>query len=228
MLKVMKGSELMETIEVIDWIWKKIIPRNHVTVLASRGGIGKSAFALWLADQLTGEGKRVLYIDAERCGSSIKTRNLNWKLPHFNDISFTCEQVGTTPDGKVRNETACFSELTKLNDIVGKELYDLVILDSLTIIGRAVNMNNQGETANLLKELTATASIGRTGILLLAHTKKFQYDNQELTIDSVSGNAAITDLSRSVLLMERGLNPEQRILHNVKNKIGRASCRERV
>ena len=58
MLRLEKGKKAMENIKPLEWIWKPLIPRNCISILASRGGVGKSGFALWLANELSREGKK--------------------------------------------------------------------------------------------------------------------------------------------------------------------------
>ena len=66
------------------------------------------------------------------------------------------------------------------------------------------------------EELTKTAVECNTGILILAHTKKKQEKDESINLDSVAGSGAITDLARSVLLMDFGTNEEERIISQLK------------
>lgn len=209
---LLRGSEIMENVPEVSWLWEEIIPRKFITILASRGGVGKSGFALWLADMLTGQGMTVLYVDAERCGSHIVQRAKAWQLHNFNDILFTSEKL---TDQCV--ETAEHKTTADLQAYVIESKADLVILDSLTILARKLDMNKRETIAQFFEEITGVANHGNAGILLLAHTKKVQLDNQELNIDSIAGSGAITDLARSVLLMEKGLTETERIIHHIKS-----------
>jgi predicted ATP-dependent serine protease len=209
--KLYCGDSLMKKVREIEWIWEPLIPRNCISILASRGGVGKSAFALWLADLLTGQGKKVLYMDAERCGFHIKQRVLEWNLQNWKEIIFTgCEQE----DGSA--QTGAPSTTTEIHTLIKECSPDLVILDSLTMFARGFDSNRREAVAIYLEELTKIASECNTGILLLAHTKKRQIGDDTITLDSIAGSGAITDLARSVMLMDFDYAEEGRIITQLK------------
>lgn len=201
----------MENIKPLEWVWKPLIPRNCVSILASRGGVGKSGFALWLANELSREGKTVLYVDAERCGYHIKQRINDWNLDSWKEILFL---ISDLCDGSV--QTAAPSTIVELYEFIKKCSPDLVILDSLTIFARGLDSNRRDVMAMYFEELTKAAVECNTGILILAHTKKKQNNEDQLSLDSIAGSGAITDLARSVMLMDFGSKPDDRIVSQLK------------
>jgi predicted ATP-dependent serine protease len=211
MIKLAKGNDAMGNIKPLEWIWEPLIPRNCVSILASRGGVGKSGFALWLANELAGIDKEVLYIDAERCGFHIKQRIKDWNLKHWEKITFT---VSDLIDGST--QTAAPSTFVELYDLIKQCHPDLVILDSLTVFSRGIDTNSRCVMAGWFEELTKIASECNTGILLLAHTKKKQNIDDSITLDSIAGSGAITDLARSVMLMDFDYGEEDRIITQLK------------
>jgi len=211
MIYLVDGVIAMQNINPLEWIWEPLIPRNCVSILASRGGVGKSGFALWLANLLAGEGKRILYVDAERCGCHIKQRTEDWTLDNLSKIIFTVENL---EDGS--SQTAAPSTLVELHQIVKDCLPDLVILDSLTVFARSLDTNRRDHMAQYLEELTKICIECNSGILLLAHTKKKQQGEDTLTLDSVAGSGAITDLARSVMLMDFASDADGRIITQLK------------
>jgi len=213
MIRLAKGVEAMKNIKPLEWIWEPLIPRSSVSILASRGGVGKSGFALWLADKLAGKGKNILYIDAERCGYHIKQRSEDWALKHLDKIMFTISDLA---DGS--SQTAAPNTLIELYNII-KECDpspDLVILDSLTIFARGLDTNRRDIMATYFEEMTKIAVECDTGILMLAHTKKRQSPDDALNLDSVAGSGAITDLVRSVMIMDFDAGENGRIITQQK------------
>ena len=211
MLRLEKGKKAMENIKPLEWIWKPLIPRNCISILASRGGVGKSGFALWLANELSREGKKILYVDAERCGYHIKQRIKDWNLDSWENIIFTVDDL---IDGSI--QTAAPATIIELYNLIKTCSPDLVILDSLTVFSRGLDSNRRDVMAVYFEELTKTAVECNTGILILAHTKKKQEKDESINLDSVAGSGAITDLARSVLLMDFGTNEEERIISQLK------------
>jgi len=213
--KVFKGKELMETIKPLRWIWEPLIPRAFITVLASRGGVGKTGFSLWLANKLKSEGMEVLYVDYESCGPHHKQRRSDWNLPYLDDIYFYGED-GQTCGVKDENE---------LEMIVNQVRPDLIILDSLTSLLNGRNVDSRQEMAKLQQRLTNIAVKNDCGILELAHNRKKQMQDLDINTDSVAGSAGITDMARSVLMMDfgDGSDKRERIIRQKKSNFAAAS-----
>lgn len=207
MTRLAQGVSIMTGIKPIEWIWEPLIPRNCLSILASRGGVGKSGFALWIANELSREGKKVLYIDAERCGYHITQRIKDWNLDSWEKIIFT---ISDLPDGSI--QTSAPSTIIELYNLIKQCNPDLVILDSLTVFARTLDTNRRDAMAVYFEELTKTAVELNVGILILAHTKKRQSQDEQLTLDSIAGSGAITDLARSVMIMDFGTTEDERIL----------------
>ncbi len=223
-ITLVKGVEAMKNIKPLEWIWEPYIPRNCVSILASRGGVGKSGFALWLANELAAKGKKIVYIDAERCGYHIKQRSEDWNLSHLNDIEFAMTQL---EDGSA--QTSAPTTLVDLYDLIRSynktklRKIDLIILDSLTVFARSLDTNRRDTMAMYLEEMTRIAVECDTGILLLAHTKKKQSSDDMLNLDSIAGSGAITDLARSVMVMDFGSSPDVRIIKQMKINLSASS-----
>jgi len=210
-----KGIDLMKNDRKLEWIWKNVIPKAYITLLASRGGVGKSGFALYLCDHLVGEGYKVVYVDAERCGSHIKDRMLEWKLKNAGEICFTGVMQ---EDGYF--ETCAPNNLSELGVDLMAESPDFIVIDSLTSIAKNYDINSRPTMAIFYDTLSKVCSKTNAAILLLCHTRKTPAGiDAELNLDSIAGSGAITDLARSVLLMDygsTGITGPERVLHHVK------------
>lgn len=208
-----RGFDLMKNDRKLEWIWKNIIPKAYITLLASRGGVGKSGFALYLCDKLVGDGYKVVYVDAERCGSHIKDRMLEWKLKNAGEICFTGV---TQEDGYF--ETCAPNNLSELGVELMAETPDFIVIDSLTSIAKNYDINSRPTMAVFYDTLSKVCSKTNAAILLLCHTRKTPAGiDAELNLDSIAGSGAITDLARSVLLMDYGSTDTERVLFHVKS-----------
>lgn len=213
-----RGKQYMDKIKPVEWLWYPLIPKNCISILASRGGVGKSGFALWLANELSSKNKSVCYIDAERCGFHIKQRISDWNLSHWEKINFIFSDL---PDGSI--QTGSPSTILELSSLIKQCSPDLTILDSLTVFSRNLDTNRREVMAHYFEELTKIAVESNCAILILAHTKKKQFDDEALNLDSIAGSGAITDLARSVLIMDFGKSDNERIISQLKINLAEKS-----
>jgi len=207
------GVTVMKAIKPLEWIWEPLIPRSCVSVLASRGGVGKTGFALWLANFLAGQGKKVIFFDAERVGFHHKDRASKWNMEHLDKIQFVLNTEDDLPT------TTSPETIVEMYDLVREYSPDLVIIDSFTSLSKTFDSNRRDHVAQFYAELSKISVGCDTGILLLAHNKKKQTgDDGSITLDSISGSGAITDLSRSVMTMDFDKNnrPNGRIITQTK------------
>ena len=217
-ITIFKGIKLTMNKRKLEWIWDGRIPRGYISVLAAEGGIGKSGLALYLADKFTGEGMKVMYVDAEKCDTHIAERFRTWNLPHANSIYFT---------GKIRHDgdyaTGVYGSMVSLVRILAEEKPDLVILDSLTSLGSAYDLNQSNNVAAFYKVLEELTEKGNAAVLIIAHLRKPMHDGEtEIRNSAISGSAAIVNLARSVMLMkEDQKNPDNRILVHGKCNMAR-------
>jgi predicted ATP-dependent serine protease len=212
-------GELFEEIEDVKFLIDPIIPVGYITLLAARGGVGKSAYALYLSNKLIQEGKKVLYFDGESTASIFKKRCVDWNLSNWKDILTV-----RLKDRKIPAGTYCPTLIPKIDSVIEMCNPDLVVIDSLTSLARAKNLNEKKDVSNIFLDLNSVASRNNTAILLLAHTKKKQNQDEFITLDSIAGSGTITDFSRSVLLMENEFNSDIRTITQVKNNISKCAA----
>lgn len=209
MKTLVTGLPAMSNIKPIEWLWEPLIPKNCISVLASRGGMGKSGFALWISAELGKSGYKILYLDAERTGFHIKQRVEDWNL----DISNITFYLDSCEDGST--STCAPGTLVEMAKIVEESKPDLVIIDSLTALSNGMDLNRREVVAHYMKELTRMASTNHTGILILAHNNKKTSDDIPL-LDSIAGSGAITDLARSAMVIDEFGTDGSRIITQVK------------
>lgn len=211
-------GELFDEIKDVKFLIDPIIPVGYITLLAARGGVGKSAYALHLSNKLIQEGKKVLYFDGESTASIFKKRCIEWNLSHWREILTL-----RLKDKKVPAGTYCPTLITKIDSAIKECKPDFVVIDSLTALARTISLNEKKDVSNIFIDLMGVASRNNTAILLLAHTKKKQNQDELITLDSIAGSGTITDFSRSVLLMENEFNSDTRTITQVKNNISKCA-----
>lgn len=209
-------GELLDEVEDMEYLIEPIIPIGYITLLSARGGIGKSAYALYLSNKLVKEGKKVLYLDVESTPSIFKKRCVEWKLSNWREILTVRSKDKTKTAG-----TCCPVLIPHITTLIKQCKPDMVVIDSLTALARSKNLNDRKDVSNLLQAINEMALDNRVAVLLLSHNKKNQDD--AISADSVSGSVSITDFSRSVLIMTSEYNSDLRTITQFKNTADRVS-----
>lgn len=213
---IFKGKQIKMNKRELEWVWPGRIPRGYVTVLAAEGGVGKSGLALYLANQFTADNLKVIYVDAEKCDTHIKSRFDSWNLSHADDIYFM---------GKKRKDgdhaTGIYDNLASIVRTLTEEKPDVVIFDSLTSLSADFDLNQMSNVTLFFKTLEELTELGNTAVIIIAHLRKPLQDNVvEFKNSDISGNAAIVNLARSVLMLRQAeSNPDQRILIHTKSNL---------
>lgn len=191
----------------IDWLWEPYIPRGCITTLAAKSGVGKSAFSLWLAAGFArSHGIKTYYVDLEQSLGHIAERLHDWNLMDVADyIGFPVDE-----DEKFGYESASpdFATITAEAIKFGAQM---VIIDSMTSLYSKFDIERRAGASIVMRELRSIAVKADVGLLLLAHTNKASIDNLgQISVDNITGSAAIVDLSRSVLFLTQDENDERR------------------
>jgi RecA-family ATPase len=220
MARIYKTLEELSKMEnITEWVWRDLIIRDHVTILASRGGVGKSSLALWIAHELAKEEKKTLYIDAERTGCTHGDRAKAWGLDHTDNIIFVCEDIGEDV-GESRIEPTGLGSPEELLAAAMDIKPDLIIIDSMTFSAANIKTMDRGEAIKYMDGLKIVSAKMKCGLLLLAHTNKKQDPAEQLTNDSIYGSGGITDAARSVMTLDyvnAKDEPNKRILVQTKS-----------
>lgn len=195
-MKASKYKDIKNKMPKLEWLLHPFIPKNHITILASPGGTGKSSIALYFANELTGQGKRVLYIDAEQCGDEINDRCERWKLPFTDDIYFS-----HTDEEDNSIQTLAPTNNEELENLIKTIQPDLVIIDSLTAYCD-IDLTQRQKASKAFIAIKKIASKYHTGVLILCHTNK-ENPSYITGVDSISGSKGLSDLARSVLMLSK-------------------------
>lgn len=212
-------SDLTKINHKTEWLWRDLIIRSHVTLLASRGGVGKSSFALWIAHEIALQNKKTLYVDYERTGGTHAERAVNWGLCKTENILFTCEdnEEGLSEPAPLKNNQELIKAIEDNN-------IDLLIIDSMSFSASGLKVKEREEAIRYLDTLKTIASRTHCGLLLLCHTNKKQDPEEQLTLDSIYGSGGITDAARSVMVLDcKDSHDPERVLRHVKSNYARTS-----
>ena len=203
-----------------EWIYKRYIPRGCVSILAAKGGVGKSGFALYIAATIAREDKfKTLYVDYEQTSRHMSQRWRDWDLSDVKNYIIVPAEKNHL--GELESVKPSFKELHSMgmeNDI------DLLVIDSMTSLYANYDVETRRGGSALINELRELSVELNCGLLLLAHTNKAVVEMSQINIDNITGSAAVVDMSRSVILL--GTDPQDdekktayHVKHNYTNKL---------
>lgn len=220
-MRLASMTAIVKTQKPIKWVWKQYIPASNITILAAKGGVGKSAFALWLAGELAKEKKHTIYIDYEKTALHMGQRYKDWNFSNLGYDEYIHFPVFEDPDtNELIPDSPSIIDIT--HDVLTLPA-DLVIIDSMTPFFEYYDLKDRGGTTAFFGTLQSLAVKTNCGVLMLAHVNKDPLPNMKIKDfmpDSIAGSSAIRDLSKSVLgMMPDSKNLNCRIIQHVKHNI---------
>lgn len=215
----------------VRFFWNYRIPLGKLTILAGPGGVGKSFLTLQLAAHVTagnmlmdtggqtldGEVLFCSYEDDVEDTIGPRADRLGVDLDRCHFITGVDTEHGTRDFGPQDAEMIT-DYLKQCPDI------KLVVIDPLgSFMGGASDMNAENQTRAVLKKLCETAQKTGTAIVVVAHLRKTTATDGE-PIERVSGSVGITNISRSVLMVDRDKeDPKRRWVRHVKHNYSKPS-----
>jgi len=214
-----------------SWLWEKMIPYGHVTVLASAADVGKSILCRQIStslslrkDDLFGiklnpKSGRVLYISTEDQLPDWKDR-----LERFDFSEENKEMIGK----KLLVCTDCSNILPELERELTANPTDLVVID---VMGDAYeeDLNNTVQVRQFYKPYKELAAKSSTAILFVHHITKVGEDKGGFSKTQILGSTSVSGGPRSVIQMVRDRNNEHlRLLKVSKGNLVSDSTKDRV
>ena len=208
--------------EPLEWLWKGLIPRGKLLVLAGRGGVGKSALATDIAARISrgaswpaGNGRfakgDVVVLSAEDDGADTIRPRLDAAGADVQRVHLV-----RTDGGGFRLDR----DLPKLDHALGLvESPNLVIVDPVGSHIGGVDAHKDADVRRVLDPLVQLASRRAVTILLIAHTNK---SVEQAARDRVLGSVAWTNVPRQTLLaVGDPKDPDRRLLAVGKANLAR-------
>jgi DNA repair protein RadA/Sms len=191
------ASRMKTGIAELDRVLGGGIVQGSVVLIGGDPGIGKSTISLQISNQVTGQGKTVLYISGEESVGQTKLR---------------AKRLGRTDTGNlyIVNQT----DLSLIIEYIKKIKPDLVIVDSIQVIFEPSISSSPGsvsqvrECAGILTQLAKTSG---TAIFIIGHVTKE---------GTIAGPRVLEHIVDTVLYFEGDRFAIYRILRAVKNRFG--------
>ena len=200
--------------ENIQWLWKNKIALGMLTLLAGRGGEGKSYFSAYLASQISRGGVWPDGSPVEK-GCTVFLGPGEDPLPQIvrprletldADLSLICEFRGVFLEDDDPNNTR-FSPVSlktvhHMEDVVHYMEHKtgfpvrLLVIDPISSFLEGTQENSNAEIRELLKPLACFAKEKNIAVLLISHFRK-SFSERGCSIERVIGSAAFTTSVRA-------------------------------
>ncbi len=183
----------------VDRVMGGGIVSGSLTLLTGEPGIGKSTLTLQIAEQLSAEGKKVLYISGEESEEQISMRGAR--------LGLTLEHL------KLLNE----SNLETVLATASEEKPDFLIVDSIQVMSSANIPGGAGSVSQVrlcTEAILEFAKPKRLPVLLIGHVTKD---------GTLAGPRVLEHLVDTVLYLEGSRTHDFRLLRGVKNRFGSVS-----
>ena len=152
-------EEDVKKIEDAKFAWRQLIPEGHMVVICSKANGGKTTLMVHIAGEMSRNGYRVIYINADASASDIK-----YYKHHAMEYGYAL----INPDLKGKGAEDVVSELQKISTFDVDSSKTVIILDTLKKFGDLMHKSKIKVFNNLLRTLTTK---GIT-VICLAHTNK--------------------------------------------------------
>ena len=215
MMKAISMETIAQSQKPINWIWEKYIPEGAVSILAARGGVGKSGFALYLAGLLAEQNQNTLYVDYEQTTSHMSLRWKEWGFSKYKDNIFVPSEISEL--GMYESTKPNMGQIKRLAKEISARL---IVVDSMSSLYASYEIGARKDSVKLIEDYRNIANTLKCGLLILAHVNKDPLeakDKTQVTLDSIAGSAGVVDMSRSVMGMSFSKDQEHRIIEHLKH-----------
>ena len=215
-LKIVRGSEVK--MKRVRWWEPGLIPYGTLTMLAGKGGEGKStAAAAWAAEEAQRGGKVLWLHSEEGRDSQILPKLTAAGVTDVDRITFVDVEV-TPDDGNEYDDKIRLPEdISMVAEAMSDEGITFVVLDALTSFKpEGANSNSADDVRSFLEPIVRLANERDAVILGIAHLGK---DNNREARQAVLGSTAWTDVPRSVLAFARDPETGWGVISDVKGNL---------
>jgi hypothetical protein len=202
-----------------SWVYGVKLLRGEITVLAAKGGYGKSAYMISLScaaasgrdilgDKVWGGPLRVVYINSEDDTDELRRRFIAAYRHHqLTDAQLANIRIRGVNTAGNQPLTVGEDKAPRLNEpgfaaidsILSLERPDILVLDPLGTFCPA-GMNDNGLMGQVLLRLKRLAKTHECAVCLVHHTRK---DADLTSTEAIGGASAIVNQARAALLIAR-------------------------
>ncbi|MER5252916.1 AAA family ATPase [Streptomyces sp. NPDC002855] len=209
--------------ERVRWLWRDRIPMGELTLIAGKGGVGKSTLlatqTAWITTgdmkgEFYGQAKAVLYVANEDSLKYTVVPRLTAAGADLSRVYFVHASIVGQED-RVTLPYDC-DALLEIADAVDAAA---IMLDPLSSNLKLDNGNDATKVRPIIEQVRRMAEQGRLAVIGLAHTKKALTTN---LMDAIIGSSELGNVTRSAMGVMA--DPDEQgaiVLSQEKNNLGR-------
>lgn len=191
------------------WLWRGYIPLETSTLIAGKGGVGKSQFLTWLTSQVSmGEQEfpqgKVIILSAEDHGRYTLIPRLIAVNSNLSNVEII--QSAVDVKSKLKERFICLDQDISLLDKKIKELDNvkLIIIDPITAYLGNVKENHSADVRSFILKLNKLAEDNKLAIMLNTHTRKSSNgESPSSAADEIMGSIAWSNTVRMAFCVTR-------------------------
>lgn len=197
-------------------LWKSLWYEGELSCLFSDSNLGKSIYAVQIAEEVSKTGRSVIYFDFEQSDKQFQLRYTdNSQHLHVFPNSFYRAELGYTyMDSETIEETI----MQGLEDAISQVDAKILIIDNLTFLCTATE---SGDIAgSLMRHFKNFAKKNKLSILIIAHTPKRDM-SQPITQNDLAGSKKLFNFFDSVFAIGKSAQAENiRYIKQIKVRHG--------
>ncbi len=206
-----EAKERPDSIPLYEKLWYE----HELCCLFADSNLGKSIFAVQMADEIARRGKRVIYFDFEFSDKQFQQRYTSRRgVMHIFPKTFFRAEIASEKLDEKYDETL----LTDIEKASIEAHVDVVIVDNLTWL--CADNEKGGDAAKLMKALMKIKFKHNFSMLIIAHTPKRDM-SRPITANDLAGSRKIFNFFDSVFAIGRSAKDENlRYIKQIKVRTG--------
>ena len=186
---------------------RHILVEHETTILFGDTGLGKSTFAMQMALDVAGTGRRVLYVNFELSQQQLAKRFPERDIPPTLYIA----SLDYTLMHDVTDQSLILGEIEKT---AAEFKTTVIVIDNLTNL--CINSKEGGEAGNVMLRLISLRMIHDWTMLILAHVPK-RKPGDPLSLNDLAGSKILSNLADNVIGLNRSkLGKDKRYIIQLK------------
>lgn len=186
---VEQGKQMEPPVE----FFKHVIVENEVTIFFGDTGVGKSIFALQMANEVAMQGKRVMYVNFELSQQQWAKRYPSKQFPSTLSIA----NIDYSKMHDVTDQALILDEIQRRmleNDI------EVVFIDNLTNL--CVNSKDGNEAGNIMLKLLSLRMNQKLTMVVIAHVPK-RKAGDPYSLNDLAGSKVLSNYADNVVAINK-------------------------
>ena len=174
-------------------LFANVLVKQEVTFFFGDTGIGKSTFAIQIAEEVARKGFKTLYVNFELAQTQLAQR---YQLKVFSENL----RIATIDYALMHDVTEQGMMLEEIERLAVEDKVEVLVIDNFTNL--CVNSKEGSEAGNIMLKLLSLRMQHKWTILILAHVPK-RKPGDPLTLNDLAGSKIISNMADNVVAINK-------------------------